>query len=53
MLDFAQRAWPEVGDRKELLITRRHRQRAALLRANGLVDADALLADRAWQQVSD
>ena len=69
MLDLAEKAWPDVDDRKELLYRlarvgedalraqvhdreqdmRRDRQRAALLRATELVDADALLADLAWQ----
>jgi hypothetical protein len=69
MLDLAQRRWPEVTDRKQLLMRlaaagrdaiapdvdarareqRRERQRAALARAAGLVDADALLGDAAWR----
>lgn len=39
MLDLAQRAWPEVDDRK----------RIALARAGELVDVEAELADVAWQ----
>jgi hypothetical protein len=69
MLDLAERAWPEVTNRKELLYrlarigedelrarshaaeqtARRDRQRAALERADALVDADELLADAAWR----
>lgn len=69
LLDDAQRHWPEIEDRKELLLrlaqtghdslrlgeaqeqTRRRRQlqRVALKRLPALVDADVLLADRAWE----
>lgn len=69
MLDLAERAWPDVRDRKELLMrlaacgreivasrlatddvgARRERQRAALRRAGGLVDAELLLNDAAWR----
>jgi hypothetical protein len=69
MLDLAQRVWPEVDDRKELLyrlarlgedavrervasqelVARRDRQRAALERAEALVDVDSLLRDEAWR----
>jgi hypothetical protein len=69
MLDLAQRRWPEVRDRRQLLLRlaaagheaisgdvlveersrRRDRQLVALNRAADLVDADALLADAAWQ----
>lgn len=69
LLDDAQRQWPEVRDRKELLLRlartghdalqldraeaeaneRRELQRAALERLPRLVDAEQLLADRAWR----
>lgn len=69
MLDLAQRRWPGVRHRKQLLLRlaalgrdaiardlgeregerRREAQLAALGRAGELVDADALLADAAWQ----
>jgi len=69
MLDLAHRRWPEVHDRKQLLLRlaaagrdaiapdveegererRKRLQLAALGRAGELVDADALLADAAWQ----
>lgn len=69
MLDLAQRAWPEIDDRKELLYrlarigedavrrqageadadARRERQRAALERAEKLIDAELVLSDAAWR----
>ena len=66
MLDLARRRWPEVSDRRQLLLRlaatgcdaiaadvarddRRERQRAALGRADELVDVDVLLADTAWR----
>lgn len=68
-LDLASRRWPEVIDRRQLLLRlagagrdqvaaeldaagsarRFERQRAALARAEQLVDETVLLSDRAWQ----
>ena len=69
MLDLARRAWPDITDRKQLLLRlaaeghdtlrrrlddtalaqRRVRQLDAMSRAATLLDAQALLADAAWQ----
>jgi hypothetical protein len=69
MLDLAQQRWPDVRDRRQLLLLlaaagheaiaadvlagaradRRERQRAALARADELVDVEALLSDAAWR----
>ena len=68
LLDAAQRRWPEISDRKALLLRlaeeggtalglqaervdveeRRKRTQTALKRLRSLVDAELLLADRAW-----
>jgi hypothetical protein len=62
MLDAAQERWPEVRDRKSLLLklaelggatvldeSRRERQREALAHAPERVDVELLLGDAAWQ----
>lgn len=69
MLDLAQRRWPSITDRRQLLLALaaaghdaiapdvdedergrlRERQGAALRRAPGLVDREALLGDAAWR----
>jgi hypothetical protein len=65
MLDRAQRYWPDVTDRKELLLRLaaagrdaidarsagelREAQRAALSRGASRVDVEALLGDAAWR----
>lgn len=65
LLDLAQRAWPEITDRRQLLRkltevggraleqemaeARRERQRQALKQAPELVDVELLLSDAAWR----
>jgi hypothetical protein len=64
LLDDAQRHWPEVADRKELLLRLaqtghdslrlgeveiEQRRRRVLKRLPALLDLDVLLSDRAWE----